>query len=86
MGYVDHANLSGNPHVIAETRLGKERAYGAELELKKEKGQLVHWTDRWKLRNHQGEGQMFCETVNRHEVFLNWSSAIKIALIIKTGI
>lgn len=38
--YIDHANLFSNPHIVAETRSGKERAYGIELELKKEKGKF----------------------------------------------
>ncbi|NJN26782.1 MAG: TonB-dependent receptor [Cyclobacteriaceae bacterium] len=39
--YVDHAALMLNPHIEGELRFGQGRAYGGELELKKEMGRLT---------------------------------------------
>ena len=41
--FVDHAALLNNPFIEGETRSGTARAYGAELNLKKETGKL-QWT------------------------------------------
>jgi len=39
--YVDHASLTDNPFIEAETRTGTEKAYGLEIELKKNKGRFT---------------------------------------------
>lgn len=38
--YIDHARLLNNSHIEGQIRSGKAKAYGAELNLKKERGRL----------------------------------------------